>query len=126
MLETEGAFPPSRIASGNLNMKIVQAAVLVLVRALGAMLYVKVKGSPEPESPVSQAVALPEAQPLAQPTPAEESPATPAPEPAPAPVRRAKKHARVLTSSLRTNRPSSNLVDIQPAPAPQPAPTPPV
>src|ERR1700731_4720072 len=43
MLETVGASAPSRIVSGNLNMKIVQAAVLVLVGALGAMLYVKVK-----------------------------------------------------------------------------------
>jgi hypothetical protein len=107
-------------------MKIVQAAVLVLVGALGAMLYVKVKGGPEPEQAPIQASSLPEAQPLAQTTPAEESPAAPAPEPAPPPVRREKKRARVLTSSLRNNRSYSNPVDIQPTPAAQPAPNPPV
>ena len=101
-------------------MKIVQAAILVLVGALGAMLYVKVKGGPEPEQAPIQASSLPEAQPLAQTTAAEESPAAPtAPEPAPAPKRREKKHARVLTSSLRNNRSYSNPVDIQPTPAPQ-------
>jgi hypothetical protein len=105
-------------------MKIVQAAVLVLVGALGAMLYVKMKGGPEPEPTAIQASALPEARPVAQPTPAEEPPA--APEPAPASPRRERKHAHVLTSSLRSNQPSSSPADIQPVPEPQPAPNPPV
>jgi hypothetical protein len=101
-------------------MKIVQAAVLVFVGALAAMLFVKMRGGPEPDSPVTQAVALPEAQPLAAPSRAEEAPT--APEAAPAPTRRERKHARVLTSSLRNNQPSSNPIDIQPAQQPQPAP----
>src|SRR5689334_14081101 len=104
-------------------MKIVQAAVLVLVGALGAMLYVKVKGGPAPEEVVIH--TLPEAQPLPQPKVEEEAPA--APEPAPAPVRRPRKHARVLTSSLRKDESFSKPADIQPAPAPvAPAPNPPV
>jgi hypothetical protein len=107
-------------------MKIVQAAVLVLVGALGAMLYVKMKGGPEPEPPATQASALPEAKPLAQPTPAEEPAAPPAVEPAPALARRHRKPARVLSSSLRKNEPPSNPVDVQPVPQPQPAPAPPV
>src|SRR5690242_17186831 len=102
-------------------MKIVQAAVLVLVGALGAMLYVKVKGGPETEPVPIQASSLPEAKPVAETTAAEESPAAPAPDVAPAPARapihREKKHARVLTSSLRTYQPSTNPVDTQPAPA---------
>ena len=105
-------------------MKIVQAAVLVLVGALGAMLYVKMKGSPPPEEVVIH--TLPEAQPLAQPSPAEEPPAASAPESAPVPARRERKHARVLTSSLRNNQPTANPADIQPAPEPAPAPNPPV
>jgi hypothetical protein len=113
-------------------MKIVQAAVLVLVGALGAMLYVKVKGGPEVEPVPIQASSLPEAKPLAQATPAEESPAAPStevaieptPAPAHAPVHRGKKPARLLTSSLRNNQPYSNPVDIQPTLAPQPAPNP--
>ena len=103
-------------------MKIVQAAVLVLVGALGALLFVKVKGGPEPESPAPQAAVLPEAQPLAQTKAEEETPA--APEPAPAPARRERKHARVLTSSLKKEESLSKPADIQPAPAP--APNPPV
>jgi len=106
-------------------MKIVQAAVLVLVGALGAMLYVKMKGGPEPEEVVIH--HLPEAQPLAQPSAAEQPPDAPAPEAAPPPVRRERKHARVLTSSLRNNQPTANPVDIQPAaPEAVPAPNPPV
>ena len=115
-------------------MKIVQAAVLVLVGALGAMLYVKVKGGSEVEPVPIQASSLPEAKPLAQTTPEQESAAAPAsevaidstPAPATAPVHREKKRARLLTSSLRNNRPSSNPVDIQQAPSPQPASNPPV
>jgi hypothetical protein len=38
-------------------MKIMQAAILVLIGALGAMLYLKVKGSPEPQVPVAKASA---------------------------------------------------------------------
>ena len=106
-------------------MKIVQAAVLVLVGALGAMLYVKMKGGPQPEEVVIH--NLPEAQPLAQPSPAEEPPAasapdSAAPESAPPPVRRARKHARVLTSSLRKTESPSNPIDVQPVPQSQPAP----
>ena len=99
-------------------MKIVQAAVLVFVGALAAMLFVKMRGGPETDSPVTQAVALPEAQPLAAPERAEEAPTAPE-SAAPAPARRVKKHARVLTSSLRNNQPSSNPIDIQPAQQPQ-------
>ena len=96
-------------------MKIVQAAVLVLVGALGAMLYVKVKGGPEP---------VPEAQPLAQPIVAEPS-AAPAREPEPAPARRERKHApRIVASSLRKNELPSQPADIRPAPETQPAPAP--
>jgi len=105
-------------------MKIVQAAVLVLVGALGAMLYVKMKGGPEPEEVVIH--HLPEAQPLAQPSTADEPQAAPAPESAPVPARRERKHARVLTSSLRKTEPLSNPVDIQPVPQQQTPPPPPV
>jgi hypothetical protein len=101
-------------------MKIVQAAVLVLVGALGAMLYVKVKGSPEAEPVPIQASSLPEAQPVAQTTPAEEPPEAPAP----LPIHREKKHARVLTSSLKNNQPPSNRIYVPPDPPPQPAPNP--
>jgi len=112
-------------------MKIVQAAVLVLVGALGAMLYVKMKGGPQPEEVVIH--NLPEAQPLSQPSPAAEEPpaasapesAAPdsaAPESAPVPARRQRKHARVLTSSLRKTEPPSNPIDVQPVPQPQTAP----
>ena len=110
-------------------MKIAQAAVLVFVGALSAMLYVKVKGGPQPEPIPIQASSLPEAKPVAETIEVDEPPTAPAPEVAPAPARaskhREKKHARVLTSSLRTYQPSSNRVEIQPAPTPQPAPNPP-
>jgi hypothetical protein len=98
-------------------MKIVQAAVLVMVGALGAMLYVKVKGGPEP---------VPEAQPLAQPIAAEPSPApSREPESSPGPARQERKQRpRVVASSLRKNETSLRPVDIQPAPETQPAPAP--
>jgi hypothetical protein len=96
-------------------MKIVQAAVLVLVGALGAMLYVKVKGGPEP---------VPEAQPIAQPISAEPSAApTREPESSPAPVRpERKQRPRIVASSLRKNELSSHPADIRPTPDTQPAP----
>ena len=48
-------------------MKILQAAVLVLVGALGAMLYLKVKGGPETPAPATQVASQ---QALPAPTPA--------------------------------------------------------
>src|SRR5262249_57373740 len=59
MLETEGAKIASMTSEGNSLMKIIQAAVLVLVGALGAMLYLKVKSGPETPVPAAQAPAQP-------------------------------------------------------------------
>lgn len=113
-------------------MKIVQAAVLVLVGALGAILYVKVKGGPEPAAPSAPAAIEVEAHPVvAQPVEPEEPVAPPIPDPA---VRRREPkqaHPRILTSSLRRNEPRkieplSRPADIHPAEVqpgpPQPAP----
>jgi hypothetical protein len=102
-------------------MKIVQATVLVLVGAIGAMLYVKVKGGPEP---VPEAQPL--AQPITQPIAAEPSPTTARePESSPAPARQERKHhPRVMASSLRKNDLTSRPADIQPAPETRPTPAP--
>lgn len=87
-------------------MKIVQAAVLVLVGALGAMLFVKMQRSPEPQTPVTQAVAqpVPAAIPAEEPPPAE-----------PAPSQTTKKHvSRTLTASRQNSEPMSSPVNSQP------------
>ena len=83
-------------------MKIIQAAVLVLVGALGAMLFLKVKGGPELQIPVTAAPA----EQVARPTPPD-PPAVPAAEPAvPAPVRTAKKNSqRTVTVARRDSQP---------------------
>src|SRR5579872_5485769 len=115
-------------------MKIVQAAVLVLVGALGAILYVKVKGGPDSTTPTAIEVeahsqgqpteAKPiEAKPVeAQPIEAEEPVAPPIPDPPASVLRRDRKqaHAPVLTSSLRRNEPRkieplSRPADVRPA-----------
>src|SRR5439155_14058443 len=83
MLETEGAEMASKTTKET-GMKLIQAAVLVLVGALGAMLYLKVK-SPEPPAPGVEATAR-------QPQPAQAVEVQPVEEPvAPAPVRKEKK-----------------------------------
>jgi hypothetical protein len=101
-------------------MKIVQAAVLVLVGALGAILYVKVKGTPEPAA--APAAIEVEAHPVvAQPVEPEEPAAPPIPDP---PVRRRQPkqaHARILTSSLKRTEPLSRPTEVTPQP-PQPSP----
>ena len=106
-------------------MKIVQAAVLVLVGALGAMLYVKVKSGPDPlAAPMATAVEV-EAHPVAEPAAAADEPvAPPIPDPPAEPVRRReRKHARVLTSSLRKTEIPPRPVETHPEPPPaaQPA-----
>ncbi len=118
-------------------MRIVQGIILVLIGALGALFYVKIKGAAEP--PTVQMASLPQApapQPEAprapEPTqPAAEEP-TPAPVPAPQPppARPAKKHpARTMASLPPAPEPVSNSSapsppDVQSAPEPQPAPVP--
>ena len=57
-------------------MKIIQAGVLVLVGVLGAMLYMKVKGGPEPQTPVVQQDPQPVAS-VAPVTPTEPAPVAP-------------------------------------------------
>jgi len=94
-------------------MKIIQAAVLVLVGALGAMLFLKVKSGSEPQIPA----ALPAAEKVARATPpAPDPPPMPAAEPeAPAPVRTAKKSApRTVIAARRDSRPLSKPVNSQP------------
>jgi hypothetical protein len=108
-------------------MKIVQAAVLVLVGALGAILFVKVKGGPEPSTAAAPAAIEVEAHPVvAQPVEPEEPTAPPIPDP---PVRRREPkqaHARVLTSSVRRTEPLSRPADVRPVEIrpdpPQPSP----
>jgi len=131
MLETEAASRPSN-QQREFYMKIVQAAVLVLVGALGAILYVKVKGGPEPAAAPAPAAIEVEAHPLAaqpaeaKPVEPEEPIAPPIPDP---PVRRREPkqaHARILTSSLRRTEPLkieplSRPAEVTPPP-PQPSP----
>lgn len=82
-------------------MKIVQAAILTLVGALAALLFVKISSGPEAPPPVPQAALeqpappaiAPPAEPPTPPPAAEAPPAAPepAPKPAPAPAPRATK-----------------------------------
>src|SRR5437899_1208330 len=110
-------------------MKIIQAAVLVLVGALGAMLYLKVKGGPEPQVAATQVLSQ-TPPPSAQPVPAEDVPKTAEPS---APVRSAMKHPeRTLTASRQnpatTVAPATNnppVQEAQPAPAANPPAQPP-
>jgi hypothetical protein len=96
-------------------MKIVQAGILVLVGALGAMLFLKVKGSPEPQAPVVQQ----EPQPVAS-----VAPVTTSPEPTPvAPVKPEKRRASEA-ARRRNNEPESPMASIQPVPQPAAPPSP--
>src|SRR5439155_4522480 len=85
MLETKGAEAASKKAKEQ-RMKIIQAAVLVLVGALGAMLYLKVKSGPETPAPAAQAAPAQPAAPATPPEPVAAPVVAPA---APAPVRTA-------------------------------------
>ena len=113
MPETKGAQAASKKAKET-GMKIIQAAVLVLVGALGAMLFYKVKS--EPEAPAAQTQVT--AQPAAQPAAAEE-PATPEP------VRTPKK-ARTPAASRQNSQTASKPVNTQLAAILDPQPAPPL
>ena len=116
MLETEGAGAPSRIGGRKQRMKIIQAAVLLLVGALGAMLYLKVKGGPE-QPPVASAPVQVD-QPIAGNTPA----APPVVEPA-APVRkRAPEQSRPIAPSQRMSESPAPSQPVQQAQTTPPAP----
>jgi hypothetical protein len=93
-------------------MKIIQAAVLVLVGALGAMLYLKVKGAPETPIPVAQAPVQP-AAPATPPEPVAAPAAVPA---APAPVRTAKKIPARTLIAARQDSPPISIPETPPAP----------
>ena len=102
-------------------MKIIQAGVLVLVGALGAMMYMKSKGTPE-APPVTQVAPVAEAPPVASaPVPA----LVEAPPPAPAKPERkrtpvvARKAAEPVTQAA-----SAPPVVTQPQAAPPPPPAP--
>ncbi len=96
-------------------MKIVQAAVLVLVGALGAMLYVKVKGNPEQPAAVTQ----PAAQPVAATTPAPAPPVeVPAAQPAPEPVKKRPTREPARTTIATRRDPVAAPVSTPPASAP--------
>src|SRR5712672_2929461 len=101
-------------------MKIIQAAVLVLVGALGAMLYLKVKSGPEAQPAPTQVTTSVPARP-------EDVAANPVAEPVePAPVRSEKKHTPRTTIAARPkSEPVSKPATILPAPEVQPAPNPP-
>src|SRR5438128_9108388 len=98
MLETKGAQAASKKRREK-SMKIIQAAVLVLVGALGAMLYLKVKSGPEAQSPAPQVSTV-----VAQPADVAGNPAAEPVEPARAP--REKKHAsRTIIASRQNSEP---------------------
>jgi hypothetical protein len=100
-------------------MKIIQAAVLVLVGALGAMLYLKVKGGPEAPVPATQVAAQ---QTPATPAPAVDDDAkTPAEPPAPVVKKRV---TRTVTASRQQSQPIATPAQSQPVPEPQAAPAP--
>jgi len=101
-------------------MKIIQAAVLVLVGALGAMLYLKVKSGPEAQPAATQVTASVPAQP-------EDVAANPVAEPVePAPVRSEKKHtSRTTIAARQKSEPVSKPASSLPTPEVQPAPNPP-
>jgi len=113
MPETKGAQAASKKAKET-GMKIIQAAVLVLVGALGAMLFYKVKSEPEAPAAPAQVTAQPAAQPAAAVEPA-----------APEPVRTPKK-ARTPAASRQDSRPASKPVNTQLAAILDPQPAPPV
>jgi hypothetical protein len=95
-------------------MKIIQAAVLLLVGALGAMLFLKVKGGPEQQT----AVVQPEPQPVSSVAPVT------APDPEPAPVKPEKKRAPE-PAPRRNSAPKTTIASSQPVqqlPPAQPAP----
>jgi hypothetical protein len=133
MPETEAAQAASKQAKET-GMKIIQAAVLVLVGALGAMLYLKVKTGPEAQIPATQAPVQQASQPAAL-----DHPAAPVPEPAePAPVRTAKRNSSRTPAPRQQSEPVSKPINSQPVliaenhpappvsslPAPNPAPPP--
>jgi hypothetical protein len=105
-------------------MKIIQAAVLVLVGALGAMLYLKVKSGPEAQSPAPQVSSV-----AAQPADVAGNPVAEPVEPAPVPparVPKEKKHtSRTIIASRQNSEPVSKPASSQPVPEVQPAPNPP-
>jgi hypothetical protein len=89
-------------------MKIIQAAVLLLVGALGAMLYLKVTGSSEPQT----AVVQPEPQPVSSVAPV----TAPVPEPAPVKPDRVIPEKRRSPEPVRrrSSEPPSTVASIQP------------
>src|SRR6266567_8655012 len=100
MLETDGAKAASKLAK-EIAMKIVQAAVLLLVGALGAMLYVKVTGKPEQPLPATQPAPQPVAAAAPVTPPVVEAPPA---QPARAEKKRSTREpARTMTASRREN-----------------------
>jgi hypothetical protein len=126
-------------------MRIVQGILLVLIGALGATFYVKIRGGLEPTvvqtaSLPAPPAQLPEASPPAAPhaveEPAAEEPAA-VREPQLPPVRLAKKHPTRMVASLPpapepvSNPPTATQADVQPVQEPasvpvEPPPPPPV
>src|SRR5262245_41966666 len=102
-------------------MKIIQAAVLVLVGALGAMLLLKVKSGPETTVPATQVAPQ---QSAVSPAPAVDDAKTVDP---PAPVAK-KRVVRTVAAARPQSQPVATPAVSQPVPEPQaalaPAPTP--
>jgi len=110
-------------------MKIVQGAILVMVGALGAMFFAKLRSGSETPAPERMvAVAPPPAPAAAAQDP--EPPAAAAEEPAPPPTRHVKKHVpHALIAAAPVPEPVVQPVKatpppVQPAPEPTPAPAP--
>jgi hypothetical protein len=111
-------------------MRIVQGILLVLIGALGAMFYVKIKGDAASASVQTANLQPPPAQqPEIAPAPESAQPAVEEPAPAPPPARPAKRHSARMVASLSTapepvsspNPPATSPADVQPAQEPQPA-----
>ncbi|HTM50467.1 MAG TPA: hypothetical protein VL285_17355 [Bryobacteraceae bacterium] len=108
-------------------MKIIQAAVLVLVGALGAMLFFKIKTGPETAPPAASLTQAPAAEATPSPVRAEAPPApaeverTAAPEPA----SRARRERKLVSASRPKVAASTAPAAIQPVQEAQPTPNPP-
>ena len=108
-------------------MKLVQAGILVLVGALGALLIVKNKGGPEAPTPAPEVVAAPVAA-----VPAVPAPVAAPPEPAPVSPPPVEAHKPAAVKSVAAKKPiPAPVAASQPAPsvevaaAAKPAPAPP-
>src|SRR5262245_4277507 len=84
-------------------MKVIQAAVLVLVGALGAMLFLRVKSGPEPQAPAAEAAVKQTATPAQAAEPAAAEPVPPA-----------KKAPPRTAAASRRNNPVSKPVENAP------------